>query len=137
MVDKITNPPSQKDLIDKVNEIIDDKQDTLTSENEGNCIEIAMGGSSGLPSEYQGVEYLQSSGTQYIDTGVVLDDTMTIRIKYDFIRAGFVFGSRTSASFKYSGMTNQDDGSYIIEVWGNLSEEEMMEIANSVCVEKK
>ena len=30
-----------------------------------------------------------------------------------------------------------DDGSYIIEVWGNLSEEEMMEIANSVCVEKK
>ena len=31
MVDKITNPPSQKDLIDKVNEIIDDKQDTLVS----------------------------------------------------------------------------------------------------------
>ena len=31
MVDKITNPPSQKDLIDKVNEIVDDKQDTLVS----------------------------------------------------------------------------------------------------------
>ena len=31
MVNKITNPPSQKDLIDKVNEIIDDKQDTLVS----------------------------------------------------------------------------------------------------------
>lgn len=31
MVDKITNPPSQKELIDKVNEIIDGKQDTLVS----------------------------------------------------------------------------------------------------------
>ena len=31
MVDKITNPPSQKDLIDKVNELVDDKQDTLVS----------------------------------------------------------------------------------------------------------
>lgn len=31
MVDKITNPPSQKDLIDKVNELVDDKQDVLTA----------------------------------------------------------------------------------------------------------
>lgn len=31
MVNKITNPPSQKDLIDKVNELVDDKQDTLVS----------------------------------------------------------------------------------------------------------
>lgn len=30
MVDKITNPPSQKDLIDKVNELVDDKQDTIS-----------------------------------------------------------------------------------------------------------
>lgn len=30
MVDKIINPPSQKDLIDKVNELIDDKQDTIS-----------------------------------------------------------------------------------------------------------
>lgn len=31
MVSKITTPPSQVDLVDKVNEIIDDKQDTLIS----------------------------------------------------------------------------------------------------------
>lgn len=31
MVSKITTPPSQVDLVDKVNEIIDDKQDTLVS----------------------------------------------------------------------------------------------------------
>ena len=94
------------------------KQDVLTSENEGNCINIAMGGSSGLPSEYQEVEYLQSSGTQYIDTGVPLDDTMTIRVKYDFIRAGFVFGSRSSSSSRYSGITNETGGAYNIR-YGN------------------
>jgi hypothetical protein len=31
MVSKITTPPSQVDLVDKVNEIIDGKQDTLVS----------------------------------------------------------------------------------------------------------
>ena len=31
MVNKITNPPSQKELIDKVNELVDGKQDTLVS----------------------------------------------------------------------------------------------------------
>ena len=94
------------------------KQDVLTSANAGNCIQIVSGGSSGLPAEYQEVEYLQSSGTQYIDTGVVLDDTMTIRIKYDFIRSGFVFGSRVSASSRYSGITNEGGGAYNIR-YGN------------------
>lgn len=31
MVNKITTPPTQNEVIDKVNEIIDDKQDTLVS----------------------------------------------------------------------------------------------------------
>ena len=31
MVDKITTPPTNNEVIDKVNEIIDDKQDTLVS----------------------------------------------------------------------------------------------------------
>ena len=30
-----------------------------------------------------------------------------------------------------------DNGFYVLTVWGNLSEKEIMEIANSVCVEKK
>jgi hypothetical protein len=46
---------------------------------EGNVVAITQGGKAlwrklmpapGLPAEYQEVEYLQSSGTQYIDTGV-------------------------------------------------------------------
>ena len=31
MVNKITTPPTNNEVIDKVNEIIDDKQDTLVS----------------------------------------------------------------------------------------------------------
>lgn len=31
MVNKITTPPTQNEVIDKINEIIDDKQDTLVS----------------------------------------------------------------------------------------------------------
>ena len=171
MVDKITNPPSQKDLIDKVNELVDDKQDVLTSENAGTDISITAGTQdvllSGvsplaltnalglnyikalgateqsstptpdnpvdivcnngvlkvhnkrvLPLEYQAVEYLESTGTQYINTGVQLDDTMTIRIKYDYLRAGFVFGSRASNIYRYSGITNESRGNYNIR-YGN------------------
>lgn len=38
----------------------------------------------GLPTEYQEVEYLQSSGTQYIDTQVVLADALKIFVMVDF-----------------------------------------------------
>lgn len=46
---------------------LDTKQDKITSENAGNKIEIE---NSLLSSEYQQVEYIESSGGQYIDTGV-------------------------------------------------------------------
>lgn len=66
-----------------------------------------------LPSEYTQVEYIKSSGTQYINTGIALNDTMTIRIKYDYISAGFVFGSRVGSSIGYSGITNEIAGKYV------------------------
>jgi hypothetical protein len=31
MVNKITTPPTQNEVIDKINELVDDKQDTLVS----------------------------------------------------------------------------------------------------------
>lgn len=34
MVNKITTPPTNNEVIDKVNEIIDNKQDTITSSNK-------------------------------------------------------------------------------------------------------
>ena len=37
---------------------------------------------SGLPSGYTQLEYIQSSGTQYVDTGVKPDQTYTLEVKY-------------------------------------------------------
>lgn len=56
---------------------------------------------SGLPEDYTAVEYIQSSGTQYIDTGRKLtqesDITIDFKIVGEIIRNAGIFGSRTSA----------------------------------------
>ena len=56
----------------------------------------------GLPSSYTAVNYLQSSGTQYIDTGRKLtqdsDITIDFRIVGEINRNAGIFGSRQSAS---------------------------------------
>lgn len=58
-------------------------------------------------SDYTFVSYLQSSGTQYINTGIAPSATQKYRIKYTFLAdANLVaFGSRTSGT--YSNSTNQ------------------------------
>lgn len=75
------------------------------------------GGSKKLPYDAK-IEYLESSGYQYIDTGVVLDATMTVRVLYDYIQTGFVFGARTNTAGGYSGVTNEVTGEYFIR-YGN------------------
>ena len=56
---------------------------------------------SGLPEGYAAVEYIQSSGTQYIDTGRKLtqdsDITIDFRIVGEINRDAGIFGSRQSA----------------------------------------
>ena len=56
----------------------------------------------GLPSGYTAVNYLQSSGTQYIDTGRKLtqdsDITIDLRTVGEKYRSAGIFGSRESAS---------------------------------------
>ena len=56
----------------------------------------------GLPSGYTAVNYLQSSGTQYIDTGRKLtqdsDITIDLMIVGEKYRSAGIFGSRESAS---------------------------------------
>ena len=56
----------------------------------------------GLPSDYTAVNYLQSSGSQYIDTGRKLtqdsDITIDFRIVGEINRNAGIFGSRESAS---------------------------------------
>ena len=56
----------------------------------------------GLPEGYTAVDYLQSSGTQYIDTGRKLtqdsDITIDLMIVGEKYRSAGIFGSRESAS---------------------------------------
>lgn len=95
-----------------INSLQTSKQDVLTSENEGNCIEIAIGGSSGLPAEYQEVEYLESSGTQYIDTGIEGNDNYVIKGKfYDNGTNCLVSGSTLRYGTNYIGRFNNGAGS--------------------------
>ena len=57
---------------------------------------------SGLPDGYTALEYIQSSGTQYIDTGRKLtqdsDITIDFRIVGELYKNAGIFGSRESAS---------------------------------------
>lgn len=54
----------------------------------------------GLPDEYQELEYIQSNGTQYIDTGIVGNQNIGVELKISGMNYGNtkLFGSRTSAS---------------------------------------
>lgn len=53
-----------------------------------------------LPSEYQEVEYIESTGTQYIDTGIKLNQGMGVELKISDVVYGNtkIFGSRSSAT---------------------------------------
>lgn len=56
---------------------------------------------SGLPEGYTALEYIQSSGTQYIDTGRKLTQDSDITIDFSIVgeinRNAGIFGSRQSA----------------------------------------
>ena len=48
-----------------------------------------------LPSEYQEVEYIQGSGTQFIDTGYLITPTTEVSLDYQFTNDSdqdFAFG---------------------------------------------
>ena len=53
-----------------------------------------------LPDDYQQIDYIQSSGTQYIDTGVILNQDSEVRVLFKPVKAesAIVFGSRSSAT---------------------------------------
>lgn len=56
-----------------------------------------------LPSEYQEVEYLESSGTQFIDTGYKLSNNSSVDFAFSFSVSQtycFIFGARVGASEK-------------------------------------
>ena len=71
---------------------------------------LAAGKRSRLPREYQEVEYLKSSGTQYIDTELVLTQDTSINIRF-FIDSGTtfsIFGSRKSPVLQNIGLAGTE-----------------------------
>ena len=67
-----------------------------------------MGLSGGiLPSEYQQVEYLESTGTQYIDTGVKSIKPLEVELYSNPVNvsSAIFFGARKGASGSYAGFS--------------------------------
>ena len=91
-----------------------------------------LAGGSRLPAEYQKVEYMESTGTQYINTGVIGENAKAYRIIYDiqFTNTstrqlmGFgddsnqYWGIKASGKYEIEGYTSSfDAGSRDIIVW--------------------
>ena len=66
-----------------------------------------------LPSEYQQVEYIESTGTQYIDTGVIPKATLNGEFDLMSIDGGYPFGSTNGQNIDYWGMNfNKGNGTF-------------------------
>lgn len=77
-----------------------------------------------LPSDYTALEYIQSTGTQYIDTGVPGDSDVRVAIEFDLLEIGSstacIFGAQKDNDSRYvlcttsSGTFRSDYGSEYI-----------------------
>ena len=65
-----------------------------------------------LPSEYQEVEYIESTGTQYINTGVVPNVNLDGEVVLLAVQFGFPFGSTNGQNRDYWGINFYNSGQY-------------------------
>lgn len=74
---------------------------------------------SGLPEGYTALEYIQSSGTQYIDTGRKPTQDSDITIDFSIVgginRSAGIFGSRESASKNNLTLFLDNDAQFIVD----------------------
>lgn len=77
---------------------------------------------SGIPSVYQEVEYLESTGTQYIDTNLVAKNTMSFELKMQQSANGSskIFGSRYSASVQSFALYFNSLNGLTFNFYGNI-----------------
>lgn len=85
----------------------------LTDANRFEAIKVKLksGGKLQLPEEYQQVEYIESTGTQYIDTGVIVDSNLVIET-----RQAFLFNSDLHGSTSYFSIGSADASRNRIEI---------------------
>ncbi len=80
-VDKITiNFLGSNDVVD-----IDDKPIKELAKDEEWIFQCVAGEKGKLPSTYRKLEYIQSSGKQYIDTGVIVKDITEIKVDFQAV----------------------------------------------------
>ena len=89
-----------------------------------------------LPAGYTELEYLESTGTQYIDTGVNIGENIQTKVKFgkttnSFSRFGFVIGggghyqglvTRTSTNSYYSSMYSSSQNTIVMSIPDNVFE---------------
>ena len=86
----------------------------------------------GIPSRYQEVEYIESTRTQYIDTGLIPKVTFKYKIKYSLnsIENQTLFGSRTSGTYNtsrnqiyFNANSNSLEGAktYLLNIYCHIS----------------
>lgn len=81
MVNKITTPPTQNEVIDKVNEIIDDKQDTLVSGTNIKTINnTSILGSGNIDIQGGGSTYTAGDGIDITNNVISVDGVSTSEV---------------------------------------------------------
>lgn len=102
-------------------------------ECNGNCedavneplINLKINGNSiqGLPEEYQQVEYIESSGTQYINTGVTANQDTSAYVDFQYlkIQSTFIFGSRKSTTEQAYTLSSGNSNTNIVSAYGTSS----------------
>lgn len=95
----VTIKPQNTEKITK-EYILNNEQDIAYYENEEDYIKIAEN-----DKEYTELEYIESTGTQYIDTGYISNSNTTLEYKYKF-------NDLTSGALGGTGIRNNDNASF-------------------------
>ena len=75
----------------------------------------------GLPEEYQQVEYIESSGTQYINTGVLATQKTSAYVDFQYLKteSTFIFGSRISTGEAAYTLSSGNSNTNIVSAFGS------------------
>lgn len=87
----------------------------------------------GVPYDAE-IEYLESTGTQYIDTGIVPDSSTGAKAVFlirDTSRSNYVLGSRAVGAARFY-LYNNEQSSFVRYGWGNLITTNTSALVNSV-----
>lgn len=124
--DKDNNKATIAVALDTTEAQLADVESLLTRVLPSN-LETEIEWADGLPTSYTRLEYLESTGTQYINTDIVVTNDLEIRGEFqktqtEYIRSNFIFGAKKDGSY-YSGLFLShplNDLTHYGLVWGTV-----------------